>query len=96
MLKEKKITYDEIKESLINSDEYKQLEIMKKFDGIENISPDVRNSINELYLEILLRPADDDGLIYYSAMLESDSLSLDDIREILLNSEEIQYIQSQN
>ena len=81
---------------MINSDEYKQLEIMKKFDGIENISPDVRNSINELYLEILLRPADDDGLIYYSAMLESDSLSLDDIREILLNSEEIQYIQSQN
>ena len=96
MLKEKKITYDEIKESLINSDEYKQLEIIKKFDGIENISPDVRNSINELYLEILLRPVDDDGLIYYSAMLESDSLSLNDIREILLNSEEKQSIQSQN
>jgi hypothetical protein len=39
-------------------------------------------------MEILKRPADDDGLLYYSAMFESEKLSLDYIRNELLKSEE--------
>ncbi|MDC0450473.1 DUF4214 domain-containing protein [Nitrosopumilus sp.] len=96
MLEDEEMTYDDIKKSLIDSDEYQELEIIKKFKALENVSPNIKHSINELYLEILLRPADDEGLIYYSSMLESNVLSIDEIRDILLNSEEAKIIQGQN
>jgi len=88
MLEEEKMTVNDVKESLMNSEEYQTLIILKEFNGIDSIKPETRKVINELYMEILKRPADDDGLLYYSAMFESEKLSLDDIRNELLKSEE--------
>ena len=88
MLEEEKMTVNDVKESLMNSEEYQTLIIIKEFDGIDSIKPETRKVINELYMEILKRPADDDGLLYYSAMFESEKLSLDYIRNELLKSEE--------
>ena len=88
MLEEEKMTVNDVKESLMNSEEYQTLIIIKEFNGIDSIKPETRKVINELYMEILKRPADDDGLLYYSAMFESEKLSLDDIRNELLKSEE--------
>jgi len=88
MLEEEKMTVNDVKESLMNSEEYQTLIIIKEFNGIDSIKPETRKVINELYMEILKRPADDDGLLYYSAMFESEKLSLDDIRNELLISEE--------
>mgnify|MGYP003993945821 FL=1 len=88
MLEEEKMTVNDVKESLMNSEEYQTLIILKEFNGIDSIKPETRKVINELYMEILKRPADDDGLLYYSAMFESEKLSLDDIRNELLISEE--------
>ena len=88
MLEEEKMTVNDVKESLMNSEEYQTLIILKEFNGIDSIKPETRKVINELYMEILKRPADDDGLLYYSAMFESEKLSLDYIRNELLKSEE--------
>ena len=88
MLEEEKMTVNDVKESLMNSEEYQTLIIIKEFNGIDSIKPETRKVINELYMEILKRPADDDGLLYYSAMFESEKLSLDYIRNELLKSEE--------
>jgi len=44
--------------------------------------------IDDLYREILLRPVDEIGLRYYGSLLESENISINDIREELMNSEE--------
>ena len=88
MLKEGTMTVDDIRELLMNSEEYMQLILLKDFTTIDDIKPETRKIINELYLEILERPADDRGLLYYSVMFESKKLSLDDIKNQLLKSEE--------
>ena len=88
MLEEGTMTVTDIRESLIDSEEYNQLILLKEFTNIDKIKPETRKIINELYLEILERPADDQGLLYYSAMLENKKLSLSDIKNKLLNSDE--------
>ena len=88
MMEEEKITIEGIRESLINSEEYKKSIILKEFTGIDTINPETRKIINELYLEILERPADEQGLEYYSIMFDKEMLSLDDIRNELWISEE--------
>jgi ribosome-associated toxin RatA of RatAB toxin-antitoxin module len=94
MMEEEKITIEDIRELLVNSEEYEKLILLKEFTGIDSIKPETRKAINELYLEILERPADQDGLIYFSIMFDSDRLSLDDIRNKLLMSEEKAQIDS--
>jgi ribosome-associated toxin RatA of RatAB toxin-antitoxin module len=46
------------------------------------------NKVNLLYIEILHRPADVDGLLHFSSLLKSGKISEDDLREELLNSPE--------
>lgn len=55
-----------------------------------------KNQIDQLYREILLRPADKEGLEYFAKLLESDEMGIDDIRNQLLNSEEAKYIVKPN
>lgn len=56
------------------------------------IDPNLLNEnekiVNELYKKILFRNADPDGLEHYSYRLTLGVLSVDELREILLNSEE--------
>jgi ribosome-associated toxin RatA of RatAB toxin-antitoxin module len=96
MMEEEKISIDGIRESLINSEEYKQSIILREFTGIDTIKPETKKIINELYLEIVKRNADDEGLIYYSAMFETNELSLDDIKNKLLTSQERSQIDELN
>ena len=96
MIEEDKITIDDIRQSLINSEEYERLIILQEFNGIDSIKPETRKVINKLYLEILERPVDVAGLEYYSPLLESKKLFLNDIRNELLLSEERSLIDSLN
>ena len=88
MLEEEKMTSDDIRKSLINSEEYQKLMILKEYSNIDSIKSETKKAINELYLEILKRPADEKGLLYYSAMFESGKFTLDDIKNELQKSEE--------
>ena len=45
-------------------------------------------TVDDLYREILLRPADREGLMHFSSLLEDGNITEDDLRELLLNSEE--------
>jgi len=47
-----------------------------------------KTTIDNLFREILLRPSDKQGLEYFSGLLESNQITIDDIRFELLNSEE--------
>ncbi len=61
--------------------------------GIPNLSPNdfdskYEKTVDDLYREILLRPADREGLVHFSSLLEDGKITEDDLRELLLNSEE--------
>lgn len=58
----------------------------KGYDTLE------KNQIDNLYREILLRPADKQGLEYYSKLLETNQININDIRIELSNSKEAKYI----
>ena len=47
-----------------------------------------KKTIDDLYREILHRPADIQGLQHYGSLLESGKMTIDDVRNVLLNSEE--------
>ena len=44
--------------------------------------------IDDLYREILRRPADNYSLQYYDSLLESGKMTVEDIRKALLESDE--------
>jgi|TARA_B100001750_G_scaffold128565_1_gene102144 hypothetical protein len=44
--------------------------------------------VNELYLEILNRNADRDGLTHFSSLLENKKITIDELRKTLLDSDE--------
>ena len=53
-----------------------------------NKNQENQNIVKKLYLEILFREADDEGLRHFSKKLEKKKISEEGIREILLESEE--------
>ena len=53
-----------------------------------------KKTVNELYLEILHRDADREGLTHFSALLENRKMTIDDLRKKLLDSDEYRILQS--
>lgn len=49
---------------------------------------DIETQLDDLYLEILHRHIDKEGLLYYSSLLKNNSMAINKIKEILLNSDE--------
>ena len=88
LIEDEKITFDEIRNELLESDEYQRLLVLKEFTSLDGISPETKEMINKIFQETLERDADRSGLLYYSALFESGKLTLDDIRNELLESDE--------
>lgn len=83
-----KMTINEIRKELLNSDERKYLLLPSEMKTIDELNPETQSIIDNLYQEILLRLADPDGMKYYGSMLENGKMTVDDIREALMESEE--------
>ena len=81
-----KITPQEIKTLLLESEEKKYLLSPTELKPLDELSIESKNIVDDLYREILFRPADPDGLQYYASQLESGKLTIDEIRTILANS----------
>ena len=47
-----------------------------------------KKTVDMLYLEILHRRADKEGLLHYSSLLEKKKITIDDVRDVLLDSDE--------
>jgi len=58
------------------------------------IHQNFKKQVIELYNEILLREPDKTGLYYFVSQLESKKMTLDDVKNFILNSEEGQSIQN--
>jgi len=88
LLEKNQITPDEIKIALYNSDEYASTFLSSDLKNLEELSDEVKNSIDELYEITLRRSADVDGMQYFGSLLESKKFTKFDILKELLNSSE--------
>ena len=85
---EEGMTIDDIKKLLMESDEYQNRFIEIGISSIDELNPETIKTIDDLYLEILGRSADLHGMLYYGFFLESDSITIAELRQELLDSEE--------
>lgn len=57
-------------------------------DTVDEPSDESKKIVDDLYMEILGRPADLEGLQHFASLFESEKMTVDDIRSALLESEE--------
>jgi len=89
-LESEKITSQEIKAFLLESNEKKYLLLPAELKPLDKLSLESKRIVDDLYREILLRPADPDGLQYFASQLESERMTINEIKLVLINSSEYQ------
>lgn len=78
----------EFRNAILNSDEYKIISTTKNLKSLNSISDESKIMIDSLYQEILDRNVDDEGLIYWGSLLESEYFDQNSIRKMILKSQE--------
>ena len=82
------MTIDDVKKLLMKSDEYQNRFVETGISSIDDLNPETIKTVNDLYLEILNRSADYNGMLYYGFLLETGKFTTDDIRQSLMDSAE--------
>ena len=88
MLKTGDMTIDEIRTEILNSDEKKSLLILQEMKTVDELSNKTKQTIDDLYREILVRSADTEALEYWGSMLESEIITEQELRKNILKSDE--------
>jgi hypothetical protein len=88
LLDEGKFTVDEIRSKLLNSEEYRLKILLNDLKEISDLSDDTKNTLDEFYDIVLRRNADVTGLQYFGSALENDKMTLSEIINALLTSDE--------
>ena len=85
---EEGMTIDDIKKLLMESDEYQNRFVEVGISSMDELNPETIKTIDDLYLEILGRSADLHGMLYYGPLLENNIITIEELRQELLDSEE--------
>lgn len=88
LLENKQITVEEMRQKLLDSEEKKYTMDPAERKTIYELSDEIRNLVNDTYRELLFRSVDKWGLEYYGNMLESNRITAEEFREIVLESDE--------
>ena len=82
------MTIDDVKKLLMKSDEYQNRFVETGISSIDELNPETIKTVDDLYLEILDRSADNNGILYYGFLLETGEFTTDDVRQSLMDSAE--------
>lgn len=87
------ITEEEIRNEVLNSRERKILEFnsLSVDEQLMRISDETKTIIDNLYLDVLDRPVDKNGLAGWGILLENELMTEEEIRELIEKSEEKQF-----
>jgi len=81
-------TEEEIRTEILNSDEKKHILSLNKIKGIDELKIETKKIIDDIYREILLRPADQEAFQYWGSLLENKKMDRLEIRKNILKSQE--------
>jgi len=87
MLESRKITQDEIIREFKNSIEY--MRVICPVARKKEIRNDTRKTIDDLYMKVLGRHADSDGIEFFGTMLENGKVTPSGVKNELLSSFEL-------
>jgi len=96
LLREGKITEDKLRETLLNSDEFKTLLLPEDTKSIDELEDETKKSVDKIYQELLNRSVDPRGLLHFGNLLESGKISEEDLRQMILKSDEYKSMESDN
>ena len=82
------MTVDEIRTEILNSDEKKSVLTVQEMKTVEELDDETKKIIDDLYREILLRPADTGAFEYWGSLLENEKITKLELRKSILKSEE--------
>ena len=83
------MTEADIRTEILNSDEKKWLLLLSKdIKKVEELDDETKKIIDDLYREILLRPADAEAFEYWGSLLESEEITNLELRKAILKSQE--------
>ena len=82
------MTVDEIRTEILNSDEKKSLLVSQEMKTVDELDDETKKIIDDLYREILLRPADTESFEYWGSLLENGKITKLELRKSILKSEE--------
>ena len=82
------MTVDEIRTEILNSEEKKYLLTSQEMKTVEELDDETKKIIDDLYREILQRPADIGAFEYWGSLLESEKITKLELRKSILKSEE--------
>ena len=88
MLQNGKMTTDDIKQALSNSNEAKLVLKPSQRKTPDELDPKTRKIVDDIYKKVLFRSADPGGMSYYGSLLESGKMTADDVKQALYNSDE--------
>jgi hypothetical protein len=84
LLESEEMGIDEIKKNLLLSYEAK----FNELKSTDDLQTDTKEIINQIYIDILKRKADERGLSYFGALYENGYITVDEIKNEIYNSEE--------
>jgi ribosome-associated toxin RatA of RatAB toxin-antitoxin module len=88
LLESNQINQDDLRNTILESDEKKSLLEFDDKKTMSDLSNDSKKIVDDLYRELLHRPADVQGLEHYGSLLESNQINQDDLRNTIFNSKE--------
>ena len=88
LLDNENVTVDKIRAEILNSDESKSILHFREMKTVDELDDETKKIIDDLYREILLRPADTEAFEYWGSLLESEKITKLELRKSILKSEE--------
>jgi ribosome-associated toxin RatA of RatAB toxin-antitoxin module len=88
LLKNNVKTMTEIRAEITNSEEKRLLTSLQQIKDVDELKTETKKIIDDLYREILLRPADNEALEYWGSLLENKNFDELEIRKSILKSDE--------
>ena len=82
------MTAEEIRTEILNSDERKYLLTTQERKTVEELDDETKKIIDDLYREILQRPADTEAFEYWGSLFESEKITNLELRKTILKSQE--------
>ena len=81
-------TETDIRTEILNSDEKKHLLSLQEMKTVDELELTTKKIVDDLYREILLRPADAEAFEYWGSLLENENITKLELRKSILKSQE--------
>ena len=81
-------TETDIRTEILNSDEKKHLLSLQEMKTVDELELTTKKIVDDLYREILLRPADTEAFEYWGSLLENENITKPELRKSILKSQE--------